>query len=235
MWCAITTPLFKYSGIRIPRIGGFRVRAMADSWARCCSVLSRQFRCSFLCGSQQQMTSKTRLRSAPLKRRAGRVARTSSPWESNSRPPAKMSKCKAARLRCYTAKPFVESIGAASPHEDRVTIWKTKCERRYKRLDPAGPPYARHADVTGRTARSTADVPVGVTLTRRRAPLPLAYGMRITGGPLGPFLPGLKARPARVLSSMKQPVGVEATTCRLLSRCSANSAQEAPAMGGRTR
>ena len=40
-------------------------------------------------------------------------------------------------------------------------------------MTPTSVPYARHADVIGRSARLPADVPVGVTLMSRRAPYPL--------------------------------------------------------------
>ena len=96
---------------------------------------------------------------------------------------------------------------------------------------PRSVPYARHAGVIGPTARPTANVPMAITLTRRRAPFSLAWRMVVTGrGLLGAFVPSLKARLALVLSRMKHSVKFEQTTSRLLSGCSANYAKEASAM-----
>ena len=73
------------------------------------------------------------------------------------------------------------------------------------------------------TARSTADVTVGVTLTWLRALRSTAQRMPTTGrGHLGAFVPSLKARLASVLSRMLPPVGFKPTTSNLLSGCSAN-------------
>ena len=49
-------------------------------------------------------------------------------------------------------------------------------------------------------------------------------------GPLAAFVPGLKARLALLLSSMKRLVGFEATTCLVLVGRSAHSTKTASAM-----
>ena len=75
---AIATSRLVVQEVASQRVGRFHVKAMAGSQARCCSVLSRQVRCSFHCGLRRKLASKSRLGSAPFKRRVGRVARTRS-------------------------------------------------------------------------------------------------------------------------------------------------------------